>query len=442
MMMMATMTTMVPLREGRRQRRRPSSGTEFLWLSRNGSISFRFLVWQRLALALLLWTHIYNSFHGCPNFDSNTQYPRMRWWWWQMPLGGAAQAAIIPYQPPLLLQQQQQRNLVQDTTWDEPVSIRQPHTNNYLAETTTTIPAILSNCILIHPCAVCTQTDRTHILECSPTGRIETYRCPTNIPADVVVDDNDNNNHHADERTVVRTIRSLEEINSSSRQQQQQQQQQPQDGGGGLDQNEWRIHDTPNTVPADSSSHVRTTSSSTTTSIQYRTCRRTINEEEFMFIQFQVACAFLGFLSIYSIRKQKMHVATLFDQRRMNVVPSSTTETTGGGSSSSSSRNNRRRLGNHNNNNINNNHPTNHPEDGIEMIAAAATTTATTRLYNNNNNNTVVNLTKNHNHQHSTKILLRQSSLQLPNNNNNHHHHHPNDEMKSLLQPSTSLDVV
>jgi hypothetical protein len=181
--------------------------------------------------------------------------------------------------------------------------------------------ATFINCALISSCTACTDTDRSDVVECSATGRIETYRCIRAVHED-----------HVPYR------RRLEEALDNSELQQQ-------------------------------------------LSIFYRSCARTKTEQEFMFIQFQVFCGFIGCLSAYSIRKQKMTVATLFDQRRMNQAAA-----------------NPRRGGRVGANNTSN-------SDGIEM--------KTTRS--------------------SNPAVLRQASSV---------HGNSNDEMKSLLSSSNPVNVV
>jgi hypothetical protein len=193
-------------------------------------------------------------------------------------------------------------------------------------------------CTRISPCTACTDTDRSEIVECATTGRIETYRCKkkkktTNAPLDD--EDSHNTNDDAAWNTVV-------------------------DETGREEEPLW--------------------------SISYRSCVRTTNEQEFMFIQFQVLCGFIGCISIYSIRKQRMNVASLFDQRRMNAHPNKNTRRVPGLT-----------------NIMMMNHTSNNNDGSIEMMNSRST---------------------------NPPMILRQSSSVQGSNHNN-------EEMKSLLSSSS-----
>lgn len=49
---------------------------------------------------------------------------------------------------------------------------------------------------------------------------------------------------------------------------------------------------------------------------EYRSCRRTRADEQFLMVRMQAICALLGTLSLISVRRQKLRSASLFDQRR------------------------------------------------------------------------------------------------------------------------------
>lgn len=54
-----------------------------------------------------------------------------------------------------------------------------------------------------------------------------------------------------------------------------------------------------------------------TTSLQtmYQNCNRTQNDEEFLYIRFQMISLLLGIIAVLHVRKQKLQHTTLFDQR-------------------------------------------------------------------------------------------------------------------------------
>merc|ERR1712150_114566 len=54
----------------------------------------------------------------------------------------------------------------------------------------------------------------------------------------------------------------------------------------------------------------------------YRSCKRIKREEEMLVVQLQVFCALLSFISLRSVRREKMKSISLFDQRAMRRRPS------------------------------------------------------------------------------------------------------------------------
>ena len=71
-------------------------------------------------------------------------------------------------------------------------------------------------------------------------------------------------------------------------------------------------------------------------------CRRTVADEEFLLVRFQVFCLLTGTIAFVSVRKQKAAAASLFDQRKLNLQKRRTADSvpiiggsggTGGGTS-------------------------------------------------------------------------------------------------------------
>lgn len=50
----------------------------------------------------------------------------------------------------------------------------------------------------------------------------------------------------------------------------------------------------------------------------YQSCRRTVDDEEFLLMRFQVFCFLAGTIAFISVRRQKAQHASLFDQRGSN----------------------------------------------------------------------------------------------------------------------------
>jgi len=49
---------------------------------------------------------------------------------------------------------------------------------------------------------------------------------------------------------------------------------------------------------------------------EYRSCQRTVADEESLMIQLQTFCLLAGSLAYLSVRKQKLATSSLFDQRK------------------------------------------------------------------------------------------------------------------------------
>jgi hypothetical protein len=54
--------------------------------------------------------------------------------------------------------------------------------------------------------------------------------------------------------------------------------------------------------------------------IIYQSCKRTVDEEEFLMVRFQLFCLLTGTIAFVSIRRQKAANASLFDQRIMRPI--------------------------------------------------------------------------------------------------------------------------
>ena len=72
-------------------------------------------------------------------------------------------------------------------------------------------------------------------------------------------------------------------------------------------------------VPSDSDEAADATSHSSSSRTVYRSCPRTVNDEEFLMVRFQVFCFLTGAIAFMSVRKQKAAAASLFDQRKLNL---------------------------------------------------------------------------------------------------------------------------
>lgn len=151
------------------------------------------------------------------------------------------------------------------------------------------------SCTLFRACDRCTETESLTVPECQmgttsgTTGRIVTFRC-------TVITHNNNND---------RATRSYIEHRK--------------------DETYYYSHGS----SISDRSPIATLSSSSSNFLlyHYESCRTTQNESEFNYIQFQVFICLIGLISIYSIRKQKMLAASLFDQRRMTTTTSTAVST-------------------------------------------------------------------------------------------------------------------
>lgn len=48
----------------------------------------------------------------------------------------------------------------------------------------------------------------------------------------------------------------------------------------------------------------------------FKSCKRTVEDDEFLMMRLQVICFLLGSVSLFAVRKLKSTTATLFDQRK------------------------------------------------------------------------------------------------------------------------------
>jgi Jumping translocation breakpoint protein (JTB) len=65
--------------------------------------------------------------------------------------------------------------------------------------------------------------------------------------------------------------------------------------------------------------------SAASSNIYYESCQRTMVEEEFLMVRFQVLLLLMGLIAVASVRKQRMAHATLFDQRKLSKSQRQTT---------------------------------------------------------------------------------------------------------------------
>lgn len=154
------------------------------------------------------------------------------------------------------------------------------------------------SCTLFRACDRCTETESLTVPECQmgttsgTTGRIVTFRC-------TIITHNNNNNDRATRSYIEHR----------------------------KDETYYYSHGS----SISDRSPIATLSSSSSSSnfllYHYESCRTTQNESEFNYIQFQVFICLIGLISIYSIRKQKMLAASLFDQRRMTTTTSTAVST-------------------------------------------------------------------------------------------------------------------
>ena len=164
---------------------------------------------------------------------------------------------------------------------------------------------VYMDCSLFRACGRCTEIESSRIVECQTggTGRITTFRCiATTTTTDVHSPNNDretrsyqgyrkddayyNNNKNNDNLSMIDLSATTTALLPSS-----------------------TIVTTPTFL------------------YYYESCSYTKDEYEFNYIQFQVFICLLGIISIYSIRRQKMFAASLFDQRRMKNNTSTGTST-------------------------------------------------------------------------------------------------------------------
>ena len=167
-------------------------------------------------------------------------------------------------------------------------------------------------CSLLRACDRCTESELSTIPECQMgSGRIITFRCSTTPSGDAIENDaagsSSSNTLNND-----RDTRSYQEYRK--------------------DDTYYNRNNNDNLAMIDSFSSSSSSSSSTTSSPPfhhyYESCLHTKDEYEFNYIQFQVFICLLGIVSIYTIRKQKMFAASLFDQRRMTNTSSTTAANT------------------------------------------------------------------------------------------------------------------
>jgi hypothetical protein len=159
------------------------------------------------------------------------------------------------------------------------------------------------SCTLFRACDRCTETESLTVPECQmgtasgTTGRIVTFRC-------TIITHNNNNHNDRATRSYIEHRKDDTYYYSH--------------GSSISDRSP---------IATLSSSSSSSSSSSNFTLYHYESCRTTQNESEFNYIQFQVFICLIGLVSIYSIRKQKMLAASLFDQRRMTTTTSTAVST-------------------------------------------------------------------------------------------------------------------
>jgi hypothetical protein len=177
------------------------------------------------------------------------------------------------------------------------------------------------DCSLLRSCDRCTETEFSSIPECQiGTGRIATDEAPENELAGGDISTSSKNTPNND-----RDTRSYQEYRK--------------------DDTYYSNHNNDNLAMIDSFSSSTITTPPPPFKYHYESCLHTKDEYEFNYIQFQVFICLLGIVSIYSIRKQKMFAASLFDQRRMKNTGATTGSTmTATASTRSTSRNNSRGI--------------------------------------------------------------------------------------------------
>ena len=168
-------------------------------------------------------------------------------------------------------------------------------------------------CSLLRACDRCTESELSTIPECQMgSGRIITFRCSTTPTGDATENDAAGSSSSSNTLNNDRDTRSYQEYRK--------------------DDTYYNRNNNDNLAMIDSFSSSSSSSSSTTSSPPfqhyYESCLHTKDEYEFNYIQFQVFICLLGIVSIYTIRKQKMFAASLFDQRRMTNTSSTTAANT------------------------------------------------------------------------------------------------------------------
>ena len=172
------------------------------------------------------------------------------------------------------------------------------------------------NCSLLRSCDRCTETEFSSIPECQKgNGRIVTFRCtaattPTDEMTETDVNGDAGSSSSTPNNNNDRDTRSYQEYRKD-------------------DLYYGRNSKNDSLAMLDALSSTTATSSSSLPFLyHYESCYHTKDEYEFNYVQFQVFICLLGIVSIYSIRKQKMFAASLFDQRRMKTTGTSAVTST------------------------------------------------------------------------------------------------------------------
>jgi hypothetical protein len=247
-----------------------------------------------------------------------------------------------------------------------------------------------SSCTILHTCMRCTNEQRETISECMTTGRIATFHCLVESTATTT---SGSYTRNSNDDTTIHPRQHHPQRNTLWRQQQQRQQHSNNNDPNiqfllKHNKND-NIGPTITTIPTTLAYDDRDTK------IYYSSCYYTNNEYEFNFIQFQVLICLIGMIAIYSIQKQKIYVASLFDQRRLvvnktKVNSNNTSDTTISGTTGT-----------------------------IEMKSIHTTTSSSSNNHNNKNHYSSNN--------NNNKLLSRQQSKAI-------------EETKSLLSPD--MDIV
>jgi hypothetical protein len=172
---------------------------------------------------------------------------------------------------------------------------------------------VYMDCSLFRSCDRCTEIEYSRILECQTgTGRIMTFRCTTTVATttDEMTEIDPSNTLSVNTPNGDRETRSYQEYRKDD-----------------AYYNSNNNNDNLSTIESSTTALIPSSSTITTPAFlyHYESCLYTNDEYEFNYIQFQVFICLLGIISIYSIRKQKMFAASLFDQRRMKNTTTGTT---------------------------------------------------------------------------------------------------------------------